>query len=665
MKTSGEIKVDFNKKTPRVWPQLVVIVISATLLIWSLLVQIRKATFVFFWLAPLFFLVCMVVRIFLRAERQPAWLGKIKFEWCILFAAAVSSLGVALRCLEKPAPNGYVLLFVLWFLAIVCASTCAVFSYLEGRALKSSQLAGLLGRCKWEIIFVSGLTILAFSIRIYDVTTMPFPFSGDEAAMAMESLKTIHGGMPNMFTSGLQGHPVLYFYSLGIFHRLFEPVLAQRLLSVLIGAITIPIFYVFIRRMWGKLTAFIATAYLTTYHFHHHYSRVGMNNIGDPFIIILTLIFVWNMLNDLRKSDYIFAGLLTGASLYFYAGARLLPVLVIGFLFIGAFTQRKNLKKYVVNVLLLLMAYCVVALPLGLFWIEHPAEFTSRIKQVGILQSGWLLYQEESGKETMDIALKKLDDSFGSFVLHPEHSIRFYSPPIPLIDALSLIPFLIGFIYSLVRFWELRNLFLLALFFGSISIGGLLTIEPHSGRFLATIPAISAWVAIGLVTARDFMCFPKKLSNFLIFGALFFLMAYNSWFYFAQYSNGDYYSDWNTRAAQKLAGHMLTLPTDTKLFMHGAPHLYAGHPTSALILNTHNYSFFDVIEDGHTNKPEPEDASLRVFAFTPNHRKDELARLQEICPGGSLQNITNGEGKTMVLLYQFLENSYCLPSDYV
>lgn len=664
IRTSGEIEDEFNLSTTWFWPKLILTILSTTLLILSFLIQVSKTSFMYFWLMPLSLLGCVIAQIFLRSEHKLQWLRKIKLDWYIICSAAVSSLGVAVRSLETPAPENYWLLFVIWFLAILCASVCAFFSYYHVRAFKTIKLKNLLKLYWWEVLGITCLTVLAFFIRIYNIAELPFPFSGDEAAMAMESLKTISGGIPNMFSSGLQGHPVMYFYVLGIFHRLFEPILAQRLLSVLLGAITIPIFYIFLRQIWGKLIAFVSAAYLTTYHFHHHYSRVGMNNIGDPLIILLTLIFVWRVLHKPQQGDFIITGLLTGASLYFYAGARLLPVLVIGFLFIAAFRQRKQLKNYAINVLFLFLAYCVVALPLGMFWIQHPTEFTNRIGAVGIFQSGWLNQQKETGKSTPELILTKLDDSFGLFGLHPEHSIRFYNPPIPLVDVLSFIPFLIGLIYSLCRFWELRNLFLLALFFGSVGIGGLLTVEPHSGRFLATIPAISAWVAIGLVAARDFMCFPRKLANFLIFGALVFLMAYNSWFYFVQYSNGDYYSDWNTRAAQRLAEHMQSLPPDAKLFMHGAPHLYAGHPTSALILYTNNYSFFDVLEDGRMNKAEPLDSSPRVFAFTPAHRQEELERLQEVCPDGTIQNITNWEDKPMILLYQFLGNSFCVPSDY-
>jgi len=79
--------------------------------------------------------------------------------------------------------------------------------------------------------------------------------------------------------------------------------------------------------------------------------------------------------------------------------------------------------------------------------------------------------------------------------------------------------------------------------------------------------------------------------------------------------------------------------------MHCAQHLYASHPTSALILYTHNYAFFDALEDGGMNKAEPMGLSPWVFAFTPAYRQEEFVRLREFCPGGTVQNITNREDK--------------------
>ena len=184
-----------------------------------------------------------------------------------------------------------------------------------------------------------------------------------------------------------------------------------RLPSALVGTATVLALYLLARHMWGRRMAFLSAALLATYDYHIHYSRLGTNNVWDPFFVALTL---WALDRALATSDEvkqmrlaILSGLLMGMSIFFYTGARLLPLLVLTYVvYIWAQGRFKQLsaplkKDWRWHLVLLVLAFLVAAGPMLGFAMAHPDEWNARTNQVGILQSGWLAREPGlTGKST-------------------------------------------------------------------------------------------------------------------------------------------------------------------------------------------------------------------------------------------------------------------------
>ncbi len=114
-----------------------------------------------------------------------------------------------------------------------------------------------------------------------------------------------------------------------------------RVLSVLIGTVTIPALYLLARSLFDKPTALIAALILATFPPHLHFSRAGINNIADPLMGTAALAFLAYGFRIRQRWPFVLAGVALGLTQYFYDGGRLLyPALTLVWLILSAIFTR-------------------------------------------------------------------------------------------------------------------------------------------------------------------------------------------------------------------------------------------------------------------------------------------------------------------------------------
>jgi 4-amino-4-deoxy-L-arabinose transferase-like glycosyltransferase len=114
--------------------------------------------------------------------------------------------------------------------------------------------------------------------------------------------------------------PFLQHHAITIFGHNF---LGLRVVSAVIGTLTVAALYVLGRSLFGRKTALIAAALLATFPPHLQFSRIGLNNIADPLFGTLALAFLGRGLMSNRRMDYVVGGAMLGLTHYFYEGGRL------------------------------------------------------------------------------------------------------------------------------------------------------------------------------------------------------------------------------------------------------------------------------------------------------------------------------------------------------
>lgn len=636
------------------------------------------------WLVVAFFAVSVVSTLIApwTAKRTRVWvrplrlISRIPVIWYPLASACLTSFVIGQVANSTPPPGNYWPLFALWLIAVGTVLACATVG-VRLSELRPGAAKARLWPYRWEIAAVAALTVAAATIRVVILTHEPVPFEQDEAAMAHEALYVIQGATKNMFMSGLQGHPMMQFFAESVFLRVFGVnVFGIRMISAVGGTLGIPLFYILLRQMFGKPVAIIGAAYLMGYHLHLAYSRIGMENIGDPLLMTVTFYFAWRAGRFGKTNDFVLTGLIMGLGLYLYVGSRIVPLIIAAFFGYCIVRRPSSLRGMVRGAGLMALAYGAAAFPLAIFWFTHHAQFMDRIHLVGIFQSGWVDQQRAAGRSLLSILWDQTVTSFKGFGFTADNGV-FYRAPIPFVDRLSLIPFALGLAYAVFHLLDDRYFLLLTGFVAVVVTGGVLTMDPpQASRLLGTAPIVVAFTAIGIKLIADSASQWRPNASSLVAGvAVAALVTTNIHFYFFEYKDGGYSSDMNNRIAAQVVSYVRTLPEDTRLFWYGDPRMYlsgTGHPAMTFLLR--DWPRFDVLEDGRVQSNPVINLTGEApatFMFM-SHRLAEMQPLINSCPGGERVTYTLPAGRyglsgikatpqVSFIAYEVLSPNTCLP----
>ncbi len=176
-------------------------------------------------------------------------------------------------------------------------------------------------------------------------------------------------GTINPFSVAYASQPTLFHYILRLTLDLFgRNIWALRFSSAIIGSIAIVVTFAMVDLVSDRKTALFCAIMMTSYHFHVHWSRMGLNNIWDTLwvpLMVTGYIYGWK---KGWEGGAVISGLALGFSQYFYSGAKIGFFLLI-FLAFSLWNQQTTLKSRVIYLgKLVISAICVVA-PLFFFAI--------------------------------------------------------------------------------------------------------------------------------------------------------------------------------------------------------------------------------------------------------------------------------------------------------
>ncbi len=183
---------------------------------------------------------------------------------------------------------------------------------------------------RWDVAALVLILILAGTLRFVDLTTSPLGVQGDEAAVGLEARKVLNDGWIGLYSPAAAGTPTGYYYLAAPFVAVWgDSVLAVRLLSAVLGILTILALYVLLRRNAGFPTAVIGSTLLAVSGWHLIFSRISFLTISWPLIAISGLILLFEGIRSRRWEWWFGAGAVLSLGLYTYNGHSLY-VLVLG-----------------------------------------------------------------------------------------------------------------------------------------------------------------------------------------------------------------------------------------------------------------------------------------------------------------------------------------------
>lgn len=502
-----------------------------------------------------------------------------------------------------------------------------------------------------ELALLAGLFAFAFVIRVTALDRIPSTLSGDEASAGLVAVQFLDGRANNVFTVGWFSFPSLYFAveSLGIL-LLGQTIAALRLMSALAGALTVVAVYALGRAMFGRKAAFLAALLLTASHLHIHFSRIGLNNIWDGLFVTVALAGFWSGWKNGHRLSFLISGLAMGLGLYFYVSIRALPVLLLIWVAAAYWFARPRLRQRLADLAVTAFIAFVVALPLLLFFRQHPDEFNAPLQRVTIFD-GWLaqtVVQED--RTALAVIWDQMATTAQGFIVEPLRS--WYTPGAPLLLPGAAALFILGVLWALIHL-DLAYLLLLLPIILVIVQGGLSVNPPASQRFIIATPMAALIMAaplaeVGSWLRRSWPRYRPLVTAGLLLIVLWIVLTDLRFHFFEAYD--DYVlGGANTEVATAVAHDLQGREKPMDVYFFGLPRMgYYSISTIPYLVPQVNGK--DIVEP-LTGPPQWPLTQSTAFIFLPE-READLGYVQSAYPGGTLRQVKNEEG---TLLYEIYE----------
>jgi 4-amino-4-deoxy-L-arabinose transferase-like glycosyltransferase len=580
-----------------------------------------------------------------QLDKASKWLG-LSPTWAaaILFAPWLSYLAWAAA--GESAQMALPFLAVGLWLAAILITVLATWQ--RGEELPDSQQRPSGGA--WIAMIALGL--VALGLRLWHLGSIPWVLAGDEASAGLSGVGFIQGTQTNIFGMGWYSFPALYFLIPAASIKIFgQTIAALRFPSALAGAITVPLLYLFARKVFSRGIATISAVYLAAFHFHIHFSRIGLNNVWDPLVMVLVWGFLWMGWQDNDRRAFGLAGLTLGFGFYLYTSFRILGVMIPIWLAIALLLKRHQLRQRLSGLALMLLATLTVSLPLALFYSHHVDEFFAPMQRVSVLGAWMDAEMQRTGLSALQILWDQFRTSALAFTT--ANLRHWYAIDHPMLFPLQSTFFLLGVLLMITRLKNLRYVWLALWILGVVVAGALSESTPAAQRYVMAAPAVCLLIGIGLSQTAHWLesLWPQRRSIFVSLAGL--VVVAMIWqdlhFYFGDYTPSHRFSDQNTAIAQSAGMYLASKEPGHHVVFFGAPRM--GYDSIATL----RYLAPQVQGTSIDTTGLPEDiANIQgptTFMFTP-WNFDLVPQVERLFPGGKPVAEMGDKGMVLFVAYE-------------
>lgn len=305
-------------------------------------------------------------------------------------------------------------------------------------------------------------------------------------------------------------YPYLQSGLLEIFGR---DLLGLRMLSVILGTLTIPAVYRLGKILFDTKTALFAALLLATFPPHIHFSRLALNNIADPLIGTLMLAALLKAHRSGERHAAIWAGFWLGITPYFYEGGRLLFPALAALLLIGWRGRQIRMRSFLLTTFLLAMPYLLMLNAFN----AGPAP---RLGNESLGGDYWLrvLTGSDAAGQIGEFFGERLLPPLLHLLALPDGSAFYYGGNTGLI-LLPLIPAFLAGVILMIRHWK-RGAPLLLWIVLALLGNSLIKDNTWTARYVVIFPALMLLTAPGLVKILEALRWKSGRAAAMIGGGL-------------------------------------------------------------------------------------------------------------------------------------------------
>ncbi|MBN1266514.1 MAG: glycosyltransferase family 39 protein [Anaerolineales bacterium] len=509
---------------------------------------------------------------------------------------------------------------------------------------------------RWEIAIAAVIFLVGLYLRVVQLDNIPWLLTGDEGSAGVSAVHFINGDQNNIFSTGWFSFPSLFYFLQSLPIRVLgNTITSLRLSSALVGSLAVLITYWALRPAFGRWTAIFASAYLATFHFHIHFSRIGLNNIWDSLFFILAFGTAVRYFKNHRLFYAGLTGIAIGLCQYFYSSSKTLIILILAWLILMLIFHRKEMRGTTPGIIILLLALIVTVLPLALYFIEMPGDFLAPYNRVTLLPDDQSLLSQE----VLTMMLPNLKEQFlASLKAFTATNLRFwYNIDHPMLLTLPAALFLMGMGILLLKLFDPAVIWILLWLASSIGISMFSKDAPAAQRFPYTAPCVAAIIALPLHQVYEWLSglWPRAQRWFLGALSLILLLAMSSdlGFYFFDYSTDRNFGDLNTEVAHRAALYLQDKPEDTLVYFLGGRMGYFSHSSIPYLApDCTGVDLFEPIVD----PPDIKRFQETIFIILPE-RQEELQALVTFFPQGE-ERLFYGKDDDVIFI------SYTVPPEF-
>jgi len=354
------------------------------------------------------------------------------------------------------------------------------------------------------------ILLLGIFLRFYLISDVPPGLYPDEAMNGNNALEALSSGHFKVFYPENNGREGLFINIQALSIKLFgHTPWALRVVSALFGTLTILGVYLLSRELFpGRdALALLSSFFIATSYWHINFSRISFRAISVPFFASFTLFFLIRGFRRKNIWDFVAAGIFAGLGLQTYIAFRFMPfVIVVPLLFAlinwwkghdNPSHTEKNTRSSITcapcAIMLFALVVLVVVLPIGLYFLQHPADFFGRSGQVSIF----------SGASPIKEFIISNAATLGMFFVRGDCNFRHNFSCMPEMHPIAAFFLLLGILYAIRGIFkkntDRRSLILLSVWFIFMMFPATLTREglPHALRSIGLIPPVMILAGFG------------------------------------------------------------------------------------------------------------------------------------------------------------------------
>lgn len=346
---------------------------------------------------------------------------------------------------------------------------------------------------------VVALVVLAGVLRFFALGRIPPGLYHDEAFNGLDALGVLEGHTPPFFEANNGREPLfIYLVSVAV-GALGRTPGAIRIVSALVGTLTVPVTYGMAREVFGRRVALWTALILAISVWPVNLSRTGFRAVTMPLATAVAVWWLWRAFRSDRKADFAVAGACLGLLLYTYLAARFAPLALAAFALYAVCRRRAVIPWG--SLLLFAGVALLVALPLASYLIGHWELMVARGQQVAITNP------VINGGDFWGTLARHLVRSALAFTHRGDFIPRHNVPLRPVFDPCLAIGFVGGLILSAVRSVRGKSEYaFLLLWVGVMWMPTVLAEDaPHFLRGVGVLPLVCVIPAVALDGFRQAM----------------------------------------------------------------------------------------------------------------------------------------------------------------